>query len=98
MFSGLLPVGTVVLLKDSTKKIMIIGVLQRQINTEQEKIWDYAACFYPEGFMGGDKLFLFDHDQIERVFAVGYQDEEQFSFKVQVDALREKLHEADKED
>ena len=47
--------------------------------------------------MGGDKWFLFDHDQIERVFAVGYQDEEQFAFKVQIDALREKLHEADKE-
>ena len=84
MFEGLLPVGTVVLLKESTKKIMIIGVLQKQINIDEEKIWDYAACFYPEGYMGGDKLFLFNHDQIEKVFAVGYQDEEQFALFVKL--------------
>ena len=49
MFEGLLPIGTVVLLKNSKKRIMIIGLLQKQIKDGEEIIWDYSACFYPEG-------------------------------------------------
>lgn len=91
MFEGLLPVGTVVLLKNSSKRVMIIGVLQKQIKEGQEIIWDYSACFYPEGYMGPDKTFLFNGSQIEKVFAVGYQDEEQFAFKVEIDRVRAEL-------
>lgn len=85
MLEGLLPIGTVVLLKNSTKKVMIIGVCQKEI--ESDLIWDYTGCVYPEGYMGPDKTFLFNNDQIDKVFAVGYQDEEQFAFKIKADAL-----------
>lgn len=90
MFEGLLPIGTVVLLKGSSKRVMIIGVLQNQISGS-EKLWDYSGCVYPEGFMGPDKTFLFDSDQIEKIYSVGYQDEEQFSFKTQIDDLWRQL-------
>lgn len=85
MINGLLPIGTVVLLKESTKRIMIIGVCQRSVG-EEEKIWDYCGCFYPEGYIGADKVFLFNNDQIETIFALGYQDEEQMIFKQKADA------------
>ncbi len=91
IFEGLLPIGTVVLLKNSTKKIMIIGVLQKQIKEGDEVIWDYSACLYPEGYMGPDKTFLFNNDQIEKIYSYGYQDEEQFGFKSQIDTIRERL-------
>ncbi len=91
MFEGLLPIGTVVLLKNSQKRVMIIGVLQKQIKEGNEVIWDYSACFYPEGYMGPDRTFLFNADQIEKVFAVGYQDQEQFEFKEKIDELRKEL-------
>lgn len=91
MFEGLLPVGTVVLLKNSKKRVMIIGVLQKQVKGDEEIIWDYSACFYPEGYMGPDKTFLFNAGQIEKVYAVGYQDEEQFSFKEKIDRVRKEL-------
>lgn len=91
MFEGLLPIGTVVLLKDSKKRVMIIGVLQKQIKEGEEVLWDYSACFYPEGYMGPNKTFLFNGDQIEHVFAVGYQDQEQFAFKEKVDQIRREL-------
>ena len=42
MINGLLPIGTVVLLKESVKKVMIIGVCQRG-GSNPEKIWDYSA-------------------------------------------------------
>lgn len=97
MFAGLLPIGSVVLLKESTKRIMIIGVLQKQINdddSDEETIWDYAACYYPEGYMGPDRTFLFNNEQIEKVYSIGYQDEEQFEFKQQIDKLREEILES----
>lgn len=91
MFEGLLPIGTVVLLKNSKKRVMIIGVLQKQLKDGEEVIWDYSACLYPEGYMGPDKTFLFNSDQIEKVFAVGYQDQEQFAFKEKIDEIWVKI-------
>ncbi len=91
MFEGLLPIGTVVLLKNSQKRVMIIGVIQKQIKDGEDIIWDYSACLYPEGYMGPDKTFLFNSEQIEKIFAVGYQDEEQFRFKEKVDRIRKEL-------
>lgn len=91
MFHGLLPIGTVVLLRNSKKRVMIIGVLQKQLKDGEEIIWDYSACLYPEGYMGPDKTFLFNSDQIEKIFAVGYQDQEQFAFKEKIDQIKTKI-------
>ncbi len=42
-------------------------------------------------------MFMFNRDQIDQVFALGYQDQEQMAFKAQVDKalqdLREKKNE-----
>jgi hypothetical protein len=91
MFEGLLPIGTVVLLKNSQKRVMIIGVLQKQMKNDEAIIWDYSGCFYPEGYMGPDKTFLFNSAQIDKVFAVGYQDQEQFAFKEKIDQVRKEI-------
>lgn len=90
MFRGLLPIGSVVLLSGSTKKVMIIGVCQKGGNAP-EKIWDYTGVVFPEGFLAPDKMFLFNNEQIERVFALGYQDEEQLAFKKKVDTAIENI-------
>lgn len=87
--NGLLPIGSVVLLTGSTKKVMIIGVLQKAIDTGV--IYDYVGCVYPEGYFSADKTILFDGIQIEKMFSIGYQDEEQFAFKVKADKVREDL-------
>lgn len=73
-----LPIGSVVLLKESQKRIMIVGVKQKQANSD--KVWDYSACLYPEGILDPDKLFLFDAGQIERLYFVGLQDGEGLAF------------------
>lgn len=84
MFTGVLPIGSVVLLKNSTKKLMIIGFAQVSASNP-DKVYDYVGCVFPEGFIGPDQTFLFDSHQIERIYAVGYQDEEQMNFKIRVD-------------
>ena len=43
----LMPIGTVVTLKNGTKKLMIVGRLQAQ--KDSSKVYDYAACLWPEG-------------------------------------------------
>ena len=76
----LLPIGSVVLLKDSTKRVMIVGLKQKQ--DHEEKIWDYSGCLYPEGILDPDRLFLFDHSQIQTLFFIGFQDGEGMQFMV----------------
>ena len=84
MFTGVLPIGSVVLLKNSTKKLMITGFAQVSAD-DPNKIYDYVGCVFPEGFLGPDQTFLFDSNQIETIFFIGYQDQEQMAFKVRID-------------
>ena len=86
---GLLPVGSVVLIGENTKRLMIIGFLQQEAETET--VWDYVGIPYPEGYMGSERTFLFNHSQISRVFFLGYQEEEQFAFSVQLEKAAESL-------
>ena len=81
---GRLPEGSVVLLKDSSKKLMIMGFCQTKPGVPG-KIYDYCGCLYPEGYLAPDRIYLFDHDQIDRVYFVGYIDEEQYSFQAVLD-------------
>ena len=86
---GLLPIGSVVLLEDSTKRIMIIGLCRIQTDTGVAVIWDYSGVMFPEGYLSGD-TYLFNHEQIEKIYSLGLQDEEWREFKeVAEKALKE---------
>lgn len=80
-----LPIGSVVLLKNSQKRIMIVGVKQKQVDSE--KVWDYSACLYPEGILDPDRLFLFDAEQIERLYFIGFQDGEGLEFQNRLNSM-----------
>ena len=75
-----LPIGTVVLLKGGKKRAMITGFCSIA-QENQEKIFDYSGCVYPEGYLSSNQVCLFDHDQIEKIFFVGFEDEEEKMFK-----------------
>ena len=45
----MLPIGSVVTLKEGKKKLMIIGRIQE--NEKTKKLYDYAGCQWPEGFL-----------------------------------------------
>ena len=74
----LLPIGSVVLLKDATKKLVIIGVLQ--VNAEQNKMYDYLAVPYPEGDLGSDNNYLFNQGDINDIIFRGYTNPERDIF------------------
>lgn len=67
----LLPIGSVIWLKEAERPLMIFGIKQSDLDKGDE--YDYIGVLYPEGNMGTETQFLFQHEDIERVEFVGYQ-------------------------
>lgn len=82
MYKDLLPVGSVVLLKGGDKRIMICGRIQAKAG--ETEIYDYSACYYPEGIVDPTNMFFFNRDSIEKVFFIGFQDPEELQFRENV--------------
>jgi len=67
-----LPIGSVVLLEGGTKTLMVTGYKMKE-TPEDEKVYDYVGCVFPEGFM--EQVYaLFDSRQIKDVLFVGCMD------------------------
>lgn len=91
MFDKLLPIGSVVLLKEGIKKLMIIGIKPKK-SDEPEKVFDYLGVLYPEGYLSNKYNFLFNHEDINDVVFAGYDNPERKTF---IDSL-EKIYNKDK--
>lgn len=79
------PLGSVVLLKGGTQRVIIIA---RGLNVQNDGdtfFFDYGAVPYPNG-LTGDQMAYFNHDAIDRVFFEGYRDDEN-------DIMAQKLNE-----
>lgn len=90
----LLPVGSIVLLKGGSKKTIIIGVLQ--VSEENpEEMYDYIGVPYPEGYIGEDHAYLFQHENINDIIFRGYENPEREEllqlFDVVLESAREQL-------
>lgn len=77
-----LPIGSVVLLKKGEKRLKIYGVKQKESNTD--KIWDYVACLFPEGNIDLEHTYIFNHDQIDKIYYLGLNDREQYEFNKEI--------------
>lgn len=73
-----LPIGSIVLLKDGEKSLMIYG--RKQIHAATGIEYDYVACLYPEGNLTEEYTYLFNHDQIQEVVFKGYVNEDEAEF------------------
>lgn len=80
-----LPLGSIVLLENGDKQIMIYG--RRQLATVNNLEYDYVACLYPEGNISEEFTYLFNHKDIRQVVHVGYSDEEDRAFLSELDNL-----------
>lgn len=77
-----LPIGTVLLLKNGQKPVMIIGykpifqdpkIIQNPTNN---KDFDYIGCVYPEGVFRSDVTLAFSNNNISKVLYNGYETNE----------------------
>ena len=84
------PIGSMVVLKDSTAATMISGYLAEN-ETVPGYIWDYCGFMYPIGLRDENEVYTFDHTQIDQVLAIGYQDGEYFAFMNHLKGVAEKM-------
>ena len=73
-----LPVGSIVLLKNTKYRVMVIGYKPKIVG--DDKIWDYSGCPFPEGVIDAHKLFVFNDNQIDKLFFIGLQDTDSMTF------------------
>ena len=85
----LLPIGSIVLLKDGEKRLMIIGVMQNDTGGTR-KDYDYLGVLYPEGHIGEKFQFLFNQEDINEIVFRGYEDEERTKFLAKLAAHYER--------
>lgn len=94
MEKELLPLGTVVNLKDSSKAMMICGYCSVGVSNPQ-KMYEYSGFVYPEGYTNNMKIYQFDSNQIESIQALGYQDIESWRYldylSKNIDSIRERV-------
>ncbi len=75
----LLPIGSVVLLNNAKKKLMIFGIKQNKEDTDEE--FDYVGVPYPEGNIGSEYQYMFNHSNIATVIFRGFEDIEHQNFR-----------------
>ena len=80
MFEKTLPIGSVVSLYNGTKRVMILGYL-KMLAGGDGTVYDYCGVPYPEGFLDAKKTAVFNHRDIEHIYALGYQNDDQFAFR-----------------
>lgn len=73
----LLPIGSVVLLKNASKRLMITGYAPLKGNNEY---FDYMGCLYPEGYLSLETSLLFNKEDIEKIYCIGFSDPETVKF------------------
>ena len=78
-FKKYLPLGSVVMLRGGKKCVMITGYIVKNPK-KPDKVYDYVGCLWPEGMITSDKNAMFDHKNIEKIFAIGYTNDEQQKF------------------
>jgi hypothetical protein len=72
--TDLLPIGTVVLLESILQPVMIYGRLQQQ-GDQDEKVWEYVACPYPQGHISDETNVFFNHVQNKQGIFKGVESE-----------------------
>lgn len=76
MEKTLLPLGSIVYLKEGTHKVMIVGrgVVYDDKSTESEVYTDYMGCQIPYG-IDPNRTIFFNKENIDAVVFTGYSDE-----------------------
>ena len=87
-----LPLGSIVLLKEAKRYVVVIGYTV--VEDGSKDIWDYLGCPYPMGVMDPNKNLLFNRDQIEKVVFTGFRDEDGRKFRKKLTDTLKKIKNA----
>ncbi len=90
----LLPIGSVVILKNGEQPLMIYGVKQIDGKPKlfgKQKEYDYICVIYPHGHLGEEHNYLVNHEDIDRILFRGYEDDEREKFLDELEKIYEKF-------
>lgn len=90
MYVGLLPLGSVVRLKEAENSLMVIGYFAVGQN-RPNYVWDYTGVVFPGGCQDTTQTYQFDKEQIEEIQYIGYEDEEQHQFIMQLNVRENEI-------
>ena len=78
----LLPIGSVVMLRNGKRPLMIYGICQT--DNESGKEYDYISVIWPEGNLGTGSSFMFNADDIDKLLFRGAEgtDRDEFINKI----------------
>ncbi|MCI8667689.1 MAG: DUF4176 domain-containing protein [Dorea sp.] len=85
----LLPIGSIVLLEEGEKRLMISGIMQSDASGNGEE-YDYLGVLYPEGHIGDQFQYLFNHKDISEIIFRGFEDDERVEFLEKLSSLYNK--------
>ena len=89
----LLPIGSIVILKDGEQPLMIYGIMQSDGAGElfkKPKEYDYVSVPYPQGNLGEGMTYLFNHEDIKEIIFRGYENEKIKKFLNELSSRYEK--------
>ena len=89
MNEDFLPLGSIVLLKDAKRYLVVIGYTV--VEEGSKDVWDYLGCAYPIGVVDPTKNLLFNKDQIKEVIFTGFRDEEGRKFRTKLTESLKKI-------
>jgi len=84
-----LPLGSLVILNESTQKIVIMSRLALYQSNGKNGYFDYCACLYPYGMTPTQSIF-FNQEDIKEIFQEGFSDSQEIDFQKVLDAEKSK--------
>jgi hypothetical protein len=85
MENKILPIGSIVHLKDGNIDLMITSRAQLFNDKGTLGYFDYAAVFYPTGVTEENKFVFFNREDVAGVIFEGYRNEEELHFEATYD-------------
>lgn len=76
----MLPIGSIVYLKEGTSKVMILNRGPVIEQDGEELMYDYSACLYPQG-LSPEHVFYFNHENVDEVVFKGFVDGDEERFQ-----------------
>ena len=80
MSETLLPLGSVVKLKDQTE-LIIIGRGSLVEQNQEPVYFEYTSVLVPTGYQQPNQLYFFNHSDIREVVFIGYNNDAEIEFE-----------------
>ena len=91
-----LPIGTVVLLKNSKEPLMINGYCVYEKGVKESIMYDYGSCKFPIGVIDGNVSIAFNKEKIDKIIHMGYEDDTYKEFEKvlseNIDKIRDSIN------